>query len=203
MDNSKTDSDSKNKTIYEEKTEPVKGTVEATEQNKTPSVGAIPEEYLTDEDLYPSQEDASNSSVFTNKKKPLIFLVVGGGVLILFLVILLIRLLGAGSGKSAESVKLLFWGLWQDEVVMNEMIKEYQALNPNVEIKYELMDAKDNYKDRVVERIRNGTGPDIFRFHNTWIPMIKETLSVAPNTVYTADDFKNTFYPVAEKKPNH
>lgn len=199
MDNSKTDSDSKNKTIYEEQVGEVKDVPEAAEQTKAPPLGAIPEEYLTDEDLYPTQEETSKNAILTNKKKPLVFLVIGGVTLIVFIVMLLLKLLGAGSGKPAENVKLVFWGLWQDEVIVNEMIKEYQATNPSIEIEYVLMDAKDNYKERVVERIRNGTGPDIFRFHNTWVPMIKEILSVSPNTVYTVEDFKNTFYPVTEK----
>src|SRR5581483_2936726 len=53
------------------------------------------------------------------------------------------------------------------------------------------------YRDELLTRVNNGSGPDIFRFHNTWVPELSGILLPLPNDVITKDDFKKTFYPVA------
>ena len=160
-------------------------------------VNAIPEEYLTDEDLYPAQTSNSGSGV--KKKLPLVLVIVAGLLLLIGLIIVLANLFGNKNTSPSQPVKLIFWGLWQSPQVMNELIKDYQKQNPHVEIEYVQMDAKDNYRERVLERTRNGTGPDIFRFHNTWVPSIKELFAASPQTIFTSEDFAKIYYPVIVK----
>ena len=164
------------------------------------NANAIPEEYLTDEDLYPAQTDSSGNPVSTLKKKtPLIVVLVVGVIVFVILLIVLSRLFAKSSSVSDKPVKLTFWGVWQSEQVMEELIKDYQKDNPNVQIDYLLMDAKDSYRERILERTRSGTGPDIFRFHNTWVNSIKELFAPAPTTVFTVEDFAKIYYPVMVK----
>jgi len=165
-------------------------------KTETATSNVIPEEYLTDEDLYPAQTSDGGSKV--KKKLPLLIIAIVAFIFIIGLVLLLGRLF-SGNSNPNEPVKLTFWGLWQSPQVMNELIKDYQKNNPYVEIEYVQMDAKDNYRERLLERTRNGTGPDLFRFHNTWVPSIKELLSIAPQTIYTAEDFGQIYYPVMVK----
>lgn len=47
--------------------------------------------------------------------------------------------------------------------------------------------------------VEKGEGPDIFRFHNTWLPMMKEYLAPVPKKVMSDSEFEATFYPVALK----
>lgn len=160
----------------------------------------IPEEYLTDEDLYPPPTTDTKASYFTSlsrKKKPLLFIAIGGVLVLIIFISLLVKAF-SGTSKNQE-LKLLYWGLWEKENVMQELINAYTKTHPNVEIEYVLMDAKDNYRERLIERTKKGTGPDIFRFHNTWVPQIKEILSTAPETVFTEDEFQKIFYPVVNK----
>jgi multiple sugar transport system substrate-binding protein len=160
------------------------------------NANVIPEEYLTDEDLYPATSSDSGGAMGTAKKKmPIIILVFLALVILIGAVFFMAGSLNKKPAAPGE-VKLTFWGLWQSEQVMSELIKDYQKTNPHVEVSYILMDAKDNYRERVLERTRNGTGPDIFRFHNSWVPVIKELFVPAPETVFTAEDYEKTYYPV-------
>lgn len=170
------------------------------EQPAAADASAIPEEYLTDEDLYPAQSaDSGSIGGVVKKKAPLIVIaIVAVFVFIIFLVVLSKLFGGAGQSKT-QPVTLKYWGVWQPANVIGELIKEYQKEHPNITIEYTLMDAKDNYRERIIERTRNGIGPDIFRFHNTWVPTLKELFVPAPSTVTTAEDFQNLYYPVIVK----
>lgn len=91
---------------------------------------------------------------------------------------------------------LVYWGLWENDAVIAPLIEEYQASHPKVKIQYERQDIKQ-YRERLQSQLDKGSGPDLFRFHNTWVPMLKSELSPAGATGYSAAEFKTTFYPVA------
>jgi len=158
----------------------------------------IPEEYLTDEDLYPVAQENPSVSTTARKKVPLLLLVITGVIVVLILIFVFIGLMSK-KNPNAEKITLTYWGLWETQQVMDEIIKPYQINHPNVTITYTMMDAKDNYLQRLIERTKKGTGPDIFRYHNTWVPQLKQILSVAPQTVLTSDEFKKLYYPVIAK----
>lgn len=101
-----------------------------------------------------------------------------------------------GSGTSNTSGEIVWWGLWEDETVVSSLISEYQSQNPKVTIKY-VRQSKEDYRERLTNALAKGTGPDIFRFHNTWVPMFKSELDPVPTSVYSASNFAQTFYPVA------
>jgi len=166
------------------------------DQNQTSS---IPEEYLTDEDLYPAQSSSGgNLSATVKKKTPLIIVGVVAIVVFLVLIVFLAKLFG-NSNRSEQPVKLTFWGLYQAENNLGELIKSYNTDHPNVQIEYTLMDAKDNYRERIIERTKNGTGPDIFRFHNTWVSGMRDLFVPSPQTIMTSEDFAEIYYPVIVK----
>lgn len=122
-------------------------------------------------------------------------------IIITFLIILIIVvgivLLGLkffkGGGTSGP-VTLNYWGLWEDESVMQPLIDEYQKQNPKVTIKYTLQTPKQ-YRERLEAAIQRSE-LDIFRFHNTWVPMLKTQLAVIPESVITKKEFETNFYPV-------
>lgn len=102
-----------------------------------------------------------------------------------------------GKGE-AKPVTLKYWGLWEPKAVMDQVFAKYQASHPNVTIEYELQNPRD-YRERLQARIAQGAGPDIFRFHNTWVPMLGQELAQIPKSVIDETTFKNTFYQVAVK----
>jgi multiple sugar transport system substrate-binding protein len=93
-------------------------------------------------------------------------------------------------------ITLKYWGLFEPEQVLKPLIEKYQAEHPNVTITYEMKTPID-YRETVESRIEQGEGPDIFRFHNTWIPMLKEELAIVPKEIIDKETFEKDFYPIA------
>lgn len=127
------------------------------------------------------------------KSFPKIFIWIGVVALVLLLIFLITRLLGTKKSTSAE---LTWWGLWEDENLVTPLISEYEAKNPKVKINYVKQSPKD-YRERLTSAMAKGQGPDIFRFHNTWVPMFRNDLDALPASVINPADFARTFYPIA------
>src|SRR3972149_4930917 len=94
-------------------------------------------------------------------------------------------------------VQLTYWSLWEDENLIKPVILEFEKQHPNIKVSY-VRQSSVNYKSRVQTQVREATGPDVFRIHNTWMPMFEQDLTSAPADVFTLDEFRQTFYPVAE-----
>lgn len=95
-----------------------------------------------------------------------------------------------------QPVELTYWGLWESEPIIQSLITAYQAVNPNVTISYQRQ-TPQQYRERIEARIASGEGPDIFRFHNSWVPMLKDELAILPDSVMDESTFNQTFYSVA------
>lgn len=98
--------------------------------------------------------------------------------------------------KPQGPITLTYWGLWEDDNLIKPVIAEYQKLHPNIIVSYERKSSV-NYRTRAQTQIREGVGPDVFRIHNSWIPMFVSDLAPAPSDIFALADYKNTFYPVA------
>ncbi|OGK14059.1 hypothetical protein A3A93_00810 [Candidatus Roizmanbacteria bacterium RIFCSPLOWO2_01_FULL_38_12] len=157
--------------------------------------GSIPPEYPTD--LPPVYEENRNQFVFIS------------GIVVFFIVVLFLvywfflRGLLSGPGKEPKSptnekVTLVYWGLWDEKEVFQGLIDEYQSQNPNVTIQYEQV-SPDTYRERLLARSKTGNGPDIFRYHNTWLPQLSEVITAIPPEIMTNEEFELTFYPIHAK----
>lgn len=100
------------------------------------------------------------------------------------------------SSNSDEKVTLTYWGLWEDPNVMQKAIDEFQKENPTITVKYEKQNIKDQYRKRLLTRIDNGNGPDIFQFHNSWVTQMQEVLTPLPTDVITPKQFQDAYFPV-------
>lgn len=138
-------------------------------------------------------KDDDSSSLLKTILKVVIGITVVGLVLFVVFSFILPRFLN----KKAENVTLTYWGLWEDKSAMQVVINDFEKQNPNIKIDYIKQDIKQ-YRERVAARIQNGTGPDIFRFHNTWTPMFVSYLSPMSSDTIKKEDFKKWFYPVAQ-----
>ncbi len=81
---------------------------------------------------------------------------------------------------------------------MEGVIAEFEKLHPNIEVSYEQQSIVD-YRQRLQSALASGRGPDVFRFHNTWLPMFINDLDPLPPTVMDAATFASTFYPTAKQ----
>lgn len=124
-----------------------------------------------------------------------ILLSIGALVIVGFLIITFVFPLF--SRKNSGPVTLTYWGLWEDPAVMKVLIAEFERKNPTISVTYAKQDIKQ-YRERLQTRIQNGNGPDIFRFHNTWVSMLSDSLLPLPKEVMTPTEFKNAYYPVIQ-----
>lgn len=124
------------------------------------------------------------------------------GVLVIGLLFLLVQgaknLLGTKAPFGIGQKTLIYWGLWEPESVMQPIIDKYQKSHPSIKVQYVRQSPQD-YRERLTNSLAEGKGPDIFRFHNTWTPMLARDLAPVPPKVFDAETFQKTFYPVAKK----
>jgi ABC-type glycerol-3-phosphate transport system substrate-binding protein len=130
------------------------------------------------------------------------YFIIGGAILffiIIFVVVFAVLLnRGNGGNKTPDPVTLTYWGLWEDKAVLQPIFDEYMKANPHVTINYEKLDPVD-YREKLIARSRNGKGPDIFRFHNTWLPQIQEVAVPIPKEIMSQEEYEKTFYKIQQQ----
>jgi multiple sugar transport system substrate-binding protein len=97
--------------------------------------------------------------------------------------------------NSSKEVTLVYWGLWENDSVIRPIISQFEAANPKIKVQYSKQ-SQQQYRERLQSAIERGDGPDIFRFHNTWVSMLHADLAAVPAGVMSASEFSQTFYPV-------
>ncbi len=87
-----------------------------------------------------------------------------------------------------------------DAQVFKEISDEFTKTHPNIKIKFENQDVKSlgKYYERLTTRINNGTGPDIYRYHNSWITELKPYLLPLPQDVVTDVGLVDKYFPVVD-----
>ncbi|OGH05762.1 MAG: hypothetical protein A2W22_06635 [Candidatus Levybacteria bacterium RBG_16_35_11] len=126
-----------------------------------------------------------------------ILLILGSVIILLLLIFGGYLLFQRFQSSKSEKVTLDYWGLWEDSKVMDLVISDFQRNNPNITIKYSKQDINE-YRQKLVQRIGNGSGPDIFRFHNSWPIMLSSYLLPLSSDIISTKEFKDIFYPVAQ-----
>ncbi|MBI2267916.1 MAG: extracellular solute-binding protein [Candidatus Blackburnbacteria bacterium] len=96
--------------------------------------------------------------------------------------------------QEVKEVKLVYWGL-EDYTVMQPMIADYQT-KTNVKVEYIQQDKQD-YRERLTNALARGVAPDIFSFHNTWVPMFSSQFATLSPQVMDPGTYQATFYPSA------
>lgn len=126
------------------------------------------------------------------KSFPKILIWVGIAVLVIILALVGVKLF---TKVAPGGSTITWWGLWEDNTVVAPLISAYEASHPNVKITYVKQSPQD-YRERLTSALAKGTGPDIFTFHNTWVPMFKNDLDTLPTSVMNPADFAKNFYPI-------
>ncbi len=128
-----------------------------------------------------------------------------GATALFFMVIVGVLFLVFGNKKPAATlpavpVTLTYWGLWEDERVLKPIFDDYTKANPHVTIVYDKRSPQE-YLTYLLGRAPNGKGPDIFRFHNTWMPQLmnESILANIPPDVMTSAEFEKTFYKIHQQ----
>ncbi len=96
------------------------------------------------------------------------------------------------------TVNLTFYGLYDNEDAYSAAIEAFAESN-NVNVIYKKFTDPVAYLDLIINEMAEGEGPDIFMMHNTWFPQHYKKLTAAPDSVVTAEKFKEIFVEVAAK----
>ncbi|AKM79818.1 MAG: hypothetical protein UX85_C0001G0024 [Candidatus Beckwithbacteria bacterium GW2011_GWB1_47_15] len=128
------------------------------------------------------------------------FPVIIGLIVVILLGLLVTKVILPRFRKAPEPdvVTLDYWGLWEPESIMAKIIEDYRQDHPNITVNYTRQSPKD-YRDRLQSALARNEGPDIFRWHNTWLPMLKADLASVPENIYSPNEFDTTFYPIVRR----
>ncbi len=167
-----------------------------------PTMESVPVEEVAPDVSTPEKVEAPPNElpptpVYEESKPQFPIFIVGAAVVFVILLVIIIKAI-FGGGAAKKEVSLTYWGLWEEAEVMKPMIDLYEQKNPGVKIAYQKMSPSD-YREKLIARSKSNQGPDLFRFHNTWLPEIKEIVSPLPSQIMSSSEFEKTFYPVAQK----
>jgi len=157
----------------------------------TNQVAASPQEYIPEEE--------SAESGFPIKK--ILSLVIGLIVVLGIIAVVVFFVIPRFSPKKSENVTLTYWSIWEDSNALEQVASEFTRINPNIKVTIEKQDIKASGKhvERLATRINNGTGPDIFRYHNSWVTELLTYMLPLPQEVVKATELDSKFYPVVAK----
>jgi multiple sugar transport system substrate-binding protein len=140
----------------------------------------------------PASSAAFTTTSFPKSKRNLIFII---GIILLVVILGVVGFSLLGKVGIGGKTTLTWWNLWEDESIVAPLISEYEKDHPNIKISY-VKQSKEDYRERLTNALAKGTGPDIFSFHNTWVPMFKSELDYIPASVMSAADYTKVYYPV-------
>jgi multiple sugar transport system substrate-binding protein len=102
----------------------------------------------------------------------------------------------SGAQPVAEPKTITYWGLWEQTDQFKTVIADFEKQNPGIKVSY-LKQNHVDYRERLQTSINSGSGPDIFRFHASWTPMLAQNLDSMPSSVFSLSQFQQTFFPIA------
>lgn len=127
----------------------------------------------------------------------LVFLVILFFVLIFLGIIPGLRPSSSNNFYGGNQTKITLWGT-DNQTAIQPLINSYSQINKNVQIIYSQFD-EDNYEKNLIDALASGKGPDIFFFHNTWLPKHINKISPTPDAQLTLSQFRSLFPTVTEQ----
>jgi multiple sugar transport system substrate-binding protein len=97
--------------------------------------------------------------------------------------------------QPTEIINITYWGLWEDGEILSEVFKDFEA-KEGIRVDYRKQSHRD-YRERLEQALVSGSGPDVFRYHMTWVPMLSDQLATMPNSIMTSAEYQQSFYPIA------
>ncbi|QQS39044.1 extracellular solute-binding protein [Candidatus Woesebacteria bacterium] len=143
--------------------------------------------------------NANQDFVGKKKKKPPVLIIFA--IFLLVIVGLLFAILltkNRGTEETTEPTdtegEIVWWGL-EDANIYKSVITKFESENKNTKITY-IQQSPDNYRERLTNSLAKGSGPDVFAYHNSWVPMFRGELDIMPSFVMGAQEFADTYYPI-------
>ncbi|TSC96489.1 MAG: multiple sugar transport system substrate-binding protein [Parcubacteria group bacterium Athens0714_26] len=123
-------------------------------------------------------------------------MIIGGAVVLVILVLVgIFTGIIPGARQSVQklpAIKLMVWGT-EDRSFFEQNFQAYQNLRTNVQISYKKINEAD-YENELINAMAAGNGPDVFMFHNTWLPKHYDKIVPASDSQITLAQL-NDFFP--------
>lgn len=103
-----------------------------------------------------------------------------------------------GSTGFSGKAQLTYWGLFESPDSYKPLINDYKDKHQGVEIDYQQKSYStlSQYKETLLNRFREGKGPDIVRIHSSWLRDFQPFLAPLPTKVISKDEYSKSFFPV-------
>lgn len=96
---------------------------------------------------------------------------------------------GAGCGgpsaaeiAAGQPVTITIWRVFDDDDTLKEAMNAYRELHKNVSFDYRTL-RFDEYQDELLRAFAEGTGPDVFSIHNSWIGQYESLILPLPDSL--------------------
>jgi multiple sugar transport system substrate-binding protein len=110
-------------------------------------------------------------------------------LLAIFAILALLVTTGQGCGgpsaaelEATKPVKLVIWRVFDEDDTFREILTAYRELHKNVSFEYRTL-RYDEYEEELLHALAEGTGPDIFSIHNTWLGEYEPLILPLPKTL--------------------
>lgn len=132
-----------------------------------------------------------------------VWLKIAAGVVGFIFLFFIITILFSGKKSTTDQkVTLEYWELWENKSTLDQLFSDFHKQYPNITVNVIVADPKQ-YADRLQTRIKAGNGPDLFTYHNSWVPELLPVMSPLSTDAISVNDFNKSFYPVAQKDLTH
>ena len=89
---------------------------------------------------------------------------------------------GDAERAAEQPVTLKMWGVFDTDRPYRDIMSAYQAIHPNVSFEYRQLRLEE-YENDLLKAFAEGTGPDIFALHNTWIGEYQNLIAPMPKSL--------------------
>lgn len=84
--------------------------------------------------------------------------------------------------QATQPVTVKIWRVFDEDDTMRDIMNAYRAIHPNVSFEYRQMRVEE-YKNELLRAFAEGTGPDIFSLHNTWLGEFESLIAPLPTSL--------------------
>src|SRR4030042_945231 len=106
---------------------------------------------------------------------------------------------------SAEDIKITYWQYFYESKVnlMTELIQKFEAQNPGIKVE-QVTFPYESYLAKVAAAVPAGEGPEVINLFYGWLPLWVKSGYIQPLSPadFSADYFKNKFYPLVAESVN-
>lgn len=104
-----------------------------------------------------------------------------------------------GVSYPTNPITLQMWLPSDEKHNFESTIDEFRKIHPSVTFDIKYFDVA-NYQNKLIEASNTTTLPDLFVFRDDGLPLYKKNIAPAPESVFTKDQFDNTFCKFANQQ---